>query len=229
MADNNSQIHGKHFAISDIHGCAYTFLELLNKIDFSKDDTLYILGDMISRGKHSKKVIKSILSMQKEGYSIVPLRGNHEQFVISGFKQKESEDFFITCKRMNLSWLFNKTDYSYKEKYYSFFEHLPFYYTYKNFLLSHAGFDFSQEDFFANKYAMLNQRKTPLASSIPDSTHIVHGHTPTSLKKIERSVIYKLPVINIDNGCVYRNLKDKGSLICVNLDDFELFSQKNID
>jgi len=50
----------KKFAISDIHGCAKTFKALLKKINFSKEDELYLLGDYIDRGPDSKGVIDYI-------------------------------------------------------------------------------------------------------------------------------------------------------------------------
>ena len=39
-----------HYVIADIHGCRKQFLELLEKIKFSENDTLYILGDVLDRG-----------------------------------------------------------------------------------------------------------------------------------------------------------------------------------
>ena len=116
----NSSTHniGKRYAISDIHGCGNTFIALLEKIALSHDDTLYILGDMISRGKRSKKTIKTILSLQKEGYSIIPIRGNHEQFIIAGFQQTDTQSFYNLCKQMKMLWLFDSENtMQIKEKY----------------------------------------------------------------------------------------------------------------
>ena len=48
------------YAISDIHGCLKTFKALLTKLDFSKQDELYLLGDYIDRGPDSKGVIDYI-------------------------------------------------------------------------------------------------------------------------------------------------------------------------
>ena len=39
------------YAISDIHGCYEEYIKLLEKINFSEDDTLYILGDICDRGE----------------------------------------------------------------------------------------------------------------------------------------------------------------------------------
>ena len=39
-----------HYVISDIHGEVDRFYAMLAKIQFSVDDTLYILGDVIDGG-----------------------------------------------------------------------------------------------------------------------------------------------------------------------------------
>ncbi|NCE64642.1 hypothetical protein D1159_08595 [Pseudoflavonifractor sp. 524-17] len=38
------------YAVSDIHGCYEKYRELLKAISFGKNDTLYVLGDVIDRG-----------------------------------------------------------------------------------------------------------------------------------------------------------------------------------
>ena len=221
---------GKRYAISDIHGCAHTFIALLEKISFSIDDTLYILGDSISRGKRSKKVIKTITSLQQEGYSVYPLRGNHEQFIISALHRNVHEDFIKICKRLKLQWLINKETGLIKEKYISFFSDLPFYYTLAPVYLSHAGFDFSKSDFLENTYAMLYQREIQNQENIPDNILVIHGHTPISLQKIQRSIDSVAPIITIDNGCVYAtNSQNWGNMICIDIDSRDIFIQKNIE
>ena len=39
-----------HYVVSDIHGEDDRFHAMLQKINFSKEDTLYILGDVVDRG-----------------------------------------------------------------------------------------------------------------------------------------------------------------------------------
>ena len=69
----------RRFAISDIHGCARTFEALLDRIAFTSQDELYLLGDYIDRGGDSKGVLDLIFRFQKEGYAVQCLLGNHEQ------------------------------------------------------------------------------------------------------------------------------------------------------
>ena len=42
---------GRTYVMSDIHGMADLFKRMLEQIGFSDEDTLYILGDMIDRGR----------------------------------------------------------------------------------------------------------------------------------------------------------------------------------
>ncbi|MCC6412552.1 MAG: metallophosphoesterase, partial [Saprospiraceae bacterium] len=64
----------KKYAISDIHGCNKTFLALLENLDFSKADELYLLGDYVDRGPDSKGVFDTIFRLQSEGYKVQCLR-----------------------------------------------------------------------------------------------------------------------------------------------------------
>ena len=50
------------YAISDIHGCYEEYIKLLEKINFSEDDTLYILGDICDRGEKPMEVYNDIMT-----------------------------------------------------------------------------------------------------------------------------------------------------------------------
>ena len=63
-----------HYAISDIHGCYDKYIDMLEKIGFSDDDTLYFLGDAVDRGPDGVKVLLDMM----ERKNVVPLLGNHE-------------------------------------------------------------------------------------------------------------------------------------------------------
>ena len=66
------------YVISDIHGCSDKFMELLDLIRFSDEDTLYVLGDIIDRGPDSVGLLK-YMSMK---YNIIPIVGNHEYIML---------------------------------------------------------------------------------------------------------------------------------------------------
>jgi len=65
--------------MSDIHGCYNQYRQLLDKIRFTDDDTLYVLGDVVDRGEQPMKVLLD-MSMRA---NVIPIVGNHEYFAIN--------------------------------------------------------------------------------------------------------------------------------------------------
>ena len=62
------------YAISDLHGCYDKYLKMLEKINFSESDTLYILGDIVDRGPDGIKILLDIYNRK----NVIALRGNHD-------------------------------------------------------------------------------------------------------------------------------------------------------
>jgi len=62
------------YAISDIHGQYDLYVKMLNKISFSDNDTLYVLGDVVDRGNKPMEVLFDM--MQRK--NVKPLLGNHD-------------------------------------------------------------------------------------------------------------------------------------------------------
>ena len=62
------------YVISDIHGCYEKYIKMLEKIKFSSDDTLYVLGDVLDRGPAG---IQTLLDLSKRD-NVVLLRGNYD-------------------------------------------------------------------------------------------------------------------------------------------------------
>ena len=48
---------GYTYVMSDIHGMGALLEKMLEKLSFSEEDVLYILGDMIDRGPDPAKVL----------------------------------------------------------------------------------------------------------------------------------------------------------------------------
>ena len=67
------------YAVSDIHGCYDKYIDLLHKINFGPNDTLYVLGDMIDRGPDG---FKTLLDMAQRP-NVISLLGNHEAMAIN--------------------------------------------------------------------------------------------------------------------------------------------------
>ena len=63
------------YVISDIHGCYDKYEQMLKKINLKKEDTLYILGDVVDRGPAGIKVLLDIADRN----NVILFRGNHDR------------------------------------------------------------------------------------------------------------------------------------------------------
>ena len=68
----------------DIHGQFDGLMKLVNFIDYSADDKLFFLGDLIDRGDRSADVVRWVM---ENGHSC--LRGNHEQMCLDAYRSNE--------------------------------------------------------------------------------------------------------------------------------------------
>jgi len=65
-----------------------------SQIKPDKNDHLVFLGDYIDRGPDSKGVIDFIMNLQKNGYNVTTLKGNHESVCAKAYRDDlESKSF----------------------------------------------------------------------------------------------------------------------------------------
>lgn len=218
---------GRRLVIPDIHGCYRTLEVLLERIQLTKADQLFFLGDYISRGESSAKVLDMIMDLQKNGFQVYALRGNHEDMLLDCVKNRPYE----------LSWLNNKLHFDdlltskkeLKAKYLGFLNSLYYYIELDDFFLAHAGFDFSKLDPFEDYESMLWIREFTYDARKAKGKRIVHGHTTKPLIVIREALVNGVEVIPLDNGCVYLNEKpQRGHLLCLDLDSEELVMEKRV-
>jgi serine/threonine protein phosphatase 1 len=223
----------REFAIADIHGCCRTFRHLLEQIGFSKQDTLYLLGDYIDRGPDSKGVIDLIFELQSEGYYIRPLLGNHEAMLLLAMETGSGEH----CSE----WLKNggqATLRSYgvdhpsdiPREHVDFMRSLSLFHCTDTHILVHAGLDFCLEDPFSREgaQAMLWDRYQLSDRDKQKGRTLVVGHTIRHEDEIRRSL--KSNIITIDNGCYMGTaFEGRGSLAAIELKSGKLFLQENIE
>ena len=67
-----------HYVVSDIHGEADRFYAMLDKIQFSDSDYLYILGDVVDRGTDGIALLQQIMATP----NMVMILGNHEYMML---------------------------------------------------------------------------------------------------------------------------------------------------
>ena len=76
----------KIFAMSDIHGCIHSFLEVLQLVDLSGDNQLVLCGDYIHGGEDDYAVLDQIMELEKQygPDKVIVLAGNHEDMACDG-------------------------------------------------------------------------------------------------------------------------------------------------
>ena len=63
------------YVTSDLHGCFKEFKQLLEYVDFSEEDYLYIIGDVLGRGDEPIPLLQYVMAHK----NMELLLGNHEQ------------------------------------------------------------------------------------------------------------------------------------------------------
>lgn len=212
-----------HYVISDIHGCCEEFKRLLKLIQFSDDDIVYVIGDVIDRGPDPVGVLEIMSSY----YNIVPIVGNHEYIMLKTLPylleeiRKDNIETVLTTQFLQSYqlWIndggkatidaFRKLSKEDVEFYLDYVREFALYEEVsvngKEFFLSHS----LPKDFDASNG--LNYTIEEMIFSRPDfnsdwSQEIVYiiGHTPTISFGTEYAgkIFRKDNLIDIDCGCV---------------------------
>jgi serine/threonine protein phosphatase 1 len=203
---------------------------MLDRLAFAQTDQLFVLGDVVDRGPDSKGVIDLIWKMQREGYQVLCLRGNHEQMILNDLESGGLSHFYSDAAMLRSFEAKNVTEVP--AQYIKWIDELPYFLEAEGYLLVHAGIDFSFENPLDNVYDMMWLRywydhinRDWLADRI-----VLHGHTPIEKPIIEDRLdeLSRTPVLNIDNGCVY-NTRGQGNLCAFDMTNRRLYFQENVD
>ena len=62
------------YAVSDLHGCYDKYTKLLERLNMTSDDSLYILGDIVDRGSDGMKILLDLIDRK----NVFSCRGNHD-------------------------------------------------------------------------------------------------------------------------------------------------------
>ncbi|MCF8256346.1 MAG: serine/threonine protein phosphatase [Flavobacteriales bacterium] len=214
--------------MADIHGCALTFRALLEKVALTKEDQLFILGDLINRGPRSSEVVDHVMQLLTEGYEVHALRGNHEEILLHIAKTGPGELPLLLQPRNAMDMLNGRG--KVKKRFLRYFRTLPYCFELDGFYLVHAGFNLRAVDPLTDLHAMVWQRPFVLKDSLVNGRRVVHGHQPRSMGRIRKMVEGGLPAICIDNGCTHGYMGEGyGALVCLDLDSGELWRKRNID
>jgi len=217
------------FIMSDLHGCLYKYMKMIDKIQLNSDDTLYILGDVVDRGPDGIKILLDMI----ERDNVFFLRGNHDQTAMTVLRSMFDsvaglDDELVPTLQM---WIYDggnttleqfmNISLENKKKVLTYLEHSKTFEEIEvndiNYLLAHT---------VPEKEIMLDKCKLTLDDYIwgepdyelkyYDDKIIVTGHTPTGLidKSYAGRIYIKNNHIAVDCGAVFED----GRLGCICLD-----------
>ena len=218
------------YIISDIHGCYKQYQNLLEEINFSDDDHLYVLGDAMDRGPEPIKVMQDIMARENVTYIL----GNHDYVFLElitqlreaeGLSEKEQRETigrieeylvssgngegvtilqYLNLKRADQNQIIN---YLRSASVYEVLQHDE-----EQYVLVHAGIedfvDSKSLDAYDDENFVFGRPDYSKRYYADENIHVVTGHTPTPLIREDRNpIIYtEHGHIAIDCGCVFGGL-----------------------
>jgi len=228
----------KRFVIGDIHGCVRTFRILLEeKIQPTKNDLIYLLGDYIDRGPNSKSVVDYIMELKQNSFQVISLMGNHEymlnhaQTSVSFFNLWMINSGHTTLRDFGIlveSYYSPRSMLQIPEKYLEFFRNLSIYEQTEDYFFCHGCLNGESVHPLEDIESLIWGRKAVYNEGFLQGRVLVHGHTPVSYSDIQITVNdSNSKIVNLDGGCVYKNTKSLGNLVALELDSRELYCVKN--
>lgn len=224
------------WAITDIHGCALTFRALLRRIQFSREDTLFLLGDYIDRGPRSKEVLDVIMELREADYTVECLLGNHDWVMLHALDEPYTQEARNWKSRFGgqetLRSFRCNSEQEVDAKYIDLLQSMDYYREYQDLILVHAGLNLTIANPWDDQEAMLWVRydDRELDTTWLEGRTIVHGHTPQPRRAIYDQLEQRaqVPLVSIDNGCVY-DRPGMNHLCALNLDNMQLIFEPNVD
>lgn len=208
---------GEIWIIPDVHGAGKTLLALLDRIAPTKSDTIYFLGDLVDRGPESKLVLETVEKLKTQTLQTRVCMGNHE---LATLKAKEDMAFYRSWLQNfgGLATLASFSVASIQDVPQSYMNQMAAFEPYiflDDYLLIHAGLDFSLEDPFSDESAFYHIRKFDVDREKIGGRRLIHGHTPTKLVEIMLAIETGSDRIPLDNGAVYTG-SQVGNLLAYN-------------
>lgn len=230
-----------NYVLSDIHGNYATYLKMLEKIQFTNQDMLYVLGDILDRGKHPIKIVLDLMNRP----NVVTIAGNHEvmamdclKFLVNGINEDNISQIDDDTIEKLLNWQqngsitttdeFHKLGKRLQKKVIDYISEFDLYEEVQidknTFILVHAGLGNFSEDKELWEYELdeLVWYRTDYETPYFTDKYVITGHTPTMCieSNPRPGYIYRNQNhIAIDCGCSFPG----GRLGCIRLEDMKEF------
>lgn len=176
------------YIMSDLHGQDKAFFQMLEKIKFSSQDFLFIIGDVGDRGPNGIMLLQYIMKQD----NMCLLMGNHEEMMLEAVEHEDDDKGYMS------NWMFNggeatleglkKLSEQEREECLEYVRNLPLYQKIvmneTTYLLVHAGIIPTEdkknlEHAKVTKDELLWTRYEFLQSDMIMPYCIIFGHTPT--------------------------------------------------
>ncbi len=209
------------YVISDLHGCIQKYHDMLNCLNLQPGDTLYVLGDVVDRGKDGIAILLDMMNRR----NVVPILGNHDlmAFTVLGYLNNDDGTFELQGSKLRSwqEWMFNGgaptqeafsvLPYGKRKRILEYLEEFSLYEEVsageKNFLLVHAGLSgfLPQKPLWEYDLHDFLWGRTDYDTIYFPDKFLVTGHTPTfHIGEEYRGKIYqKNRHIALDCGAVY--------------------------
>ena len=227
------------YAMSDIHGEYDKYIAMLDKIGFSDEDTLYVLGDVVDRGPSPVKILQDMAARD----NVYPILGNHEAVALHMLPQllveitEENYRSHMDQQLMSrlLDWQMDGGDATMKDfrrisaeercDLIDYMSEFPLYEIVdagdRTFVLVHAGLQNFRRERSLREYAaeemVLGRHDFSRRYFEDPSVYIVTGHTPTQAITGKAEIYQANNNICIDCGAAFPG----GRLACLCLETMQ--------
>ena len=231
----------KTFVIGDIHGGLKALVQVLERANIFKNDTLIFLGDFVDGWSESPAVLDFLIALEKT-HNCIFIKGNHDDLLLKWLTSNKDgfdEKTWFQHGGEASALAYKKIDSSTRQKHIQFLQSLQNYYLDdQNRFFIHAGFtnirgvefEFFKPLFYWDRTLWetalcldenLDKNHVLYPNRLKIYSEIFIGHTPTtriqSMKPVQKACVW-----NIDTGAAF-----KGKLTLMDIDT-KVFWQSDV-
>lgn len=217
------------YVMSDIHGCLARYKDIMRQIRLKKDDHLYVLGDVIDRGRYGLPILMDLVRRP----NVTVMLGNHEHMMLEALLTEDKWNLYVWYNNGGLAthYRYKRCTKAYRQKVIETIKQMPVNIEVccngTNYLLVHGSpINKKAEDpVYESVWTRLEYN-----SPLPKGKTVIFGHTPTRHYQRARtlSIYHGTNMIGIDCGCAYGGSMG-GRLGCLRLDDMKEFYSAALD
>ena len=211
---------GRKLVIGDIHGGLKALLQVFERANVTKDDTLIFLGDYVDGWSGSAQVVQHLITMSDD-YDCVFIKGNHDEWCEEWLRTGKADSKWLFHGGQSTVDSYSQLSDSLRREHLIFFEKMKMFITdEKKRLFIHAGFTSMhgpQQEFYSSNFGWdrtlwevalaMDKRIEKNSLLFPKRLKLFHeifiGHTPTLYYNCTIPM-QGCNVWNIDTGAAFK-------------------------